>query len=97
MKIEGFQNIPGVEAQQLKKQLQKRARNRGISKSELQNASTVSVGESADIEKAVKEQIQLQSVNEQRVEEIKEALNSGKYPIDIHKISESMLKDLLGL
>ncbi|WP_297444828.1 flagellar biosynthesis anti-sigma factor FlgM [Desulfurobacterium sp.] len=97
MKIEGFQNIAGVEAQHLKKQIRKRTRNGQADETVLQEPNAVSVNESTEIEKAVKEQVQLQSVDTIRVQEIKEAINSGNYPVDIHKISESILKEFLGL
>ncbi|WP_457569248.1 flagellar biosynthesis anti-sigma factor FlgM [Desulfurobacterium sp.] len=96
MKIEGLQNnIAGIEPQHLRKQLRKRARNGQTDEATLQE-SAVSVNESADVEKAVKEQVQLQTIDEQRIQEIKEAIASGNYPVDIHKISESILKEFLG-
>ncbi|WP_456395661.1 flagellar biosynthesis anti-sigma factor FlgM, partial [Desulfurobacterium sp.] len=89
MKIGSFQNIAGVEPQSLKKQLRKRERNGQVEDTTLQKSDTVSVNEGVDIENVVKEQIQLQSVDATRIQKIKEAITSGKYSVDIHKISES--------
>ncbi len=55
-------------------------------------------GNKASLEVEIKNrvEVELESVSREKVEAIKAAINSGNYKVDVHKISEAMLKEFLG-
>ncbi len=96
MRIERFNhNISDME--ELKqKQLAKRERNGKSNGSVVQEETSVE-SQAVSIELKVKEQVKLESVSEEKVQQIKKAISSGDYVVDIHKVSSAMIKEMLGL
>jgi len=48
-----------------------------------------------DISDEIK-QVEVELPTRERVEEVKKAISEGKYKIDVHKISEALIKEIIG-
>ncbi len=48
------------------------------------------------ISEEIRSEVELEAPSKERVEEIKKAIAEGRYRIDVHKLSEAILKDILG-
>jgi negative regulator of flagellin synthesis FlgM len=53
-------------------------------------------GESSDVRIENRIEVELEAVSKEKVESIKAAISKGEYVVDVHKISEAMLREFLG-
>jgi len=96
MKIERFQqNFADIENIK-QKQLRNRERNGKLEGNTVKEEVTLS-STGVNVELQVKEQVNLEPIDSTKVDKIKEAIASGNYRVDIHKISASIIKEILGL
>ncbi|SNR70286.1 flagellar biosynthesis anti-sigma factor FlgM [Desulfurobacterium atlanticum] len=96
MKIERFQQNFVDISDVKQKQLRNRERNGKLKGNTVQESVSLS-SEGVNVELQIKEQVALKKVDSEKVDQIKQAIASGDYSVDVHKISDSIIKEILGL
>lgn len=66
--------------------------NAGIKTDKVDNILSSNVVDIKDTKKIVKEMAQSAPINVDKVAKIKEAISSGKYPVDLDKLSDALMQ-----
>jgi len=65
-------------------------------KEQKRQAHNVEKREEIEVTLSEEARVELEAVSREKVEEIKKAIAEGRYEVNVHKISEAILKEVLG-